>query len=73
MKWRLDAGQIEVLDDAMADVLRRKSPGERMRLVGQAWRTARLWITAAVRSQHADWTEEQIQGEARRRLSGGTV
>ena len=27
MKWRLDHEQIEVLDDAMADVIRRKTPG----------------------------------------------
>ena len=40
MKWRLDHGQIEVLDDALADVLRRcilrkKDRDDRLRLIGQ--------------------------------------
>ncbi|NOZ20726.1 MAG: hypothetical protein GXP25_06510 [Planctomycetes bacterium] len=36
MKWRLDLGQIEVVDDAVADALREKTPGQRMAMVGEA-------------------------------------
>lgn len=71
MNYRLDDGQIEVIDDAMAEVLRAKTPGQRMLLVAQAWRTARMWIEAAVRSQHADWADGQIRAEVNRRMAGG--
>jgi hypothetical protein len=30
MKWRLDGGQIEGLDEALADVLPRKTPAEKV-------------------------------------------
>ena len=73
MKWRLDDGQIEVVDEAMAEVLRQKTPGERMVMVGSAWRFARMWTEGAVRSQHAEWEEDRVAAEVRRRLSGGTT
>ncbi|MDP6439309.1 MAG: hypothetical protein QGH74_06725 [Candidatus Brocadiia bacterium] len=73
MKWRLDDGQIEVVDDAMAEVLRQKMPAERMVMVGSAWRFARMWIEGAVRSQHGDWEEDRVAAEVRRRLNGGTA
>ena len=71
MKWRLDDGQIVVVDDAVAEILRRKTPGERMAMVGEAWRFARVWIEGAVRSQHPDWSEAQVAAEVQRRLTRG--
>ncbi len=73
MKYRLDDGQIEVVDDAIAEVLRQKTPGERMLLATEAWRFARQWITAAVSSQHPDWDEAAVQNEVNRRLLGGAA
>ena len=70
MKWRLDEGQIEVMDDAVAEVLRRKTPAERVAMIGEAWRFAVVWVEAAVRSQHEDWDEGQVAAEARRRMCG---
>ncbi len=70
MKWRLDDGQIEVVDDAVAEVLRRKTPGERIAMVGAAWRFARTWIESAVRSQHPDWNAGQVQREVAKKMSG---
>ena len=72
MKWRLDDGQIEVVDERVAEILRRKTPGERMAMVGAAWRSARIWIECAVRSQHQDWDEDRVAAEVRRRMRGGT-
>jgi len=73
MKWRLDDGQIEVPDDETVAVLRTKTPGERFLMVGEMWRFARFWITAAVRSQHLEWLEDAVQAEVSRRLSGGAT
>jgi len=71
-KWRLDPGQIEVVDDAVAEILRRKSPGERMLMVGQGWELARQLIEAGIRSLHPDWDEQRVATEVRRRLAPWT-
>ena len=34
---RLDAGQIEVIDQTMADILRRKTPAERLAIASGIW------------------------------------
>jgi hypothetical protein len=67
-RWRLDPGQIEVVDDAVAEALRRKTPGQRMLMVSAGWTFARRWIAAAVRSQHPDWDQRQVDDEVKRRL-----
>lgn len=72
MKWRLDPGQIEVLDDASADVLRCKTPAERIEMIAAAHRTARQLMAAGVRHQHPEWEEQQVQAEVLRRLTCGT-
>ena len=73
MKWRLDDGQIEVVDDAVAEILRRKTPAERIAMVGSMWRFARAWVEAAIRSQHPDWDESRVKEELNRRFAGGTA
>jgi hypothetical protein len=70
-KRRLDPGQIEVVDEAVAAILRQKTPAERIAMASDAHRTARAMLTAQVRSQHAEWTDEEVQREVRRRLTGG--
>jgi hypothetical protein len=72
IKWRLDAGQIEVVDDAVAQALRQKTPGERMLMVSEGWRFAKLWIEGNIRTQHPSWGDDEVNAEVRRRLSGGT-
>ncbi len=70
MKWRLDDGQIEVVDDAVAEILRNKTPGERIAIVGDIWKTARVIVEGGARSRHPDWNDAQIDAEARIRLTG---
>jgi hypothetical protein len=65
----IDPRRIELLDDAMVEVLRKKSPVERLEMVFAAERTMRLMVTAHLQSEHPEWTPEQISKEiARRRL-----
>lgn len=71
MQMRLDDGQIEVLDDAMAAVLRQKTPAERVEMICAAQRTARRLVAAGVRHQHPNWDDRQVQDEVRRRLLSG--
>ena len=63
----------EMVDDAMADILRRKTDAERFAMVDQMWCFARDLIHNTLRHEHPDWSDEQIQRETARRLSHGAV
>ncbi|MBI1832122.1 MAG: hypothetical protein HYR84_11805 [Planctomycetes bacterium] len=70
--WRLDPGQIEVVDEAVAAILRQKTPAERIAMTSDAHRTAQALLAAQIRGGHPNWPDEQIQQEVARRLMGGT-
>ena len=70
MKWRLDPGQIEVVDDAVADVLRSKTPAQRVEMMLDANRTMRLLIETHLRTGHPDWSDQQVLAEVARRMLG---
>ena len=73
MKWRLDPGQIEVVDESVARVLRGKQTWERAEMVFAAYRTGRLVVEASVRRQHPDWSDGVVMREVARRMSGGAI
>lgn len=68
----MDRGQIEVIDDAMAQVLRAKTISQRVAMVFDANRTMRKLIEAPLRSKHPDWTDQQIKQEVARRMLRGS-
>jgi hypothetical protein len=68
----LDPSKIEVIDEALAEVLRRKTPAERIEMIAAANRAARLLATAGAKHQHPEWNEAQVQAEVLRRVCGGT-
>jgi len=70
IKWRLDPGQIEVVDDAIADILRRKTPAERVAMALDSNRTARLLVAEGVRRQHPEWADDRVRAEVARRMLG---
>ena len=70
---RLDVRQIEVMDDEMAAVLRGKSGVERLKIASGMYVSARRVILHRLRTEHPEWTEEQVCREAARRLSHGAV
>ena len=69
----MDPGQIEVMDDAMVEVLRQMSGEQRLRIASGMFASARRTIMHVLRTQHPDWSEEQVIREAARRLSHGAV
>jgi len=69
--WRLDLGQIEVVDDAVAEILRAKTPAERIALALEAGETARAMLIAQIRARHPDWADAQVQAEVARRWARG--
>jgi hypothetical protein len=71
MRWRLDPGQIEVVDEDVAAVLRTKSAAERIAIATAAHRTARLMTEAQVRRMLPGLSDEEVAREVARRLSRG--
>ena len=71
-KWRLDPGQIEVVDEAVAEVLRRRTPAQRVAMISAADRTMRLLLEAHMRSMNPNWNKRQIRREIARRMSRAT-
>lgn len=70
MEYRLDDGQIEVVDDAVAEALRRKTPAQRVAMALDCNETVRLVIAGYLRTRHPDWGDRQIAAEVARRMSG---
>ena len=70
--FRLDDGQIEVVDRTLTDLMRRTSPAEKVAMVGAAHRTAKRLMAAGIRRSHPDWSAEEIQDEVCRRLLHGS-
>jgi len=68
-----DPPRIEVLDDAMARVLRAKTGAERLRIANGLFRFARQMIRNSLRARHPDWDERRLSQEIARRISHGTV
>ena len=70
---RLDAGQIEVIDDIMAEVLRRKTPAERLRIGFNLWESAYSMLKVHLGKTHPEWNAGQLEKEVAKRLSHGSV
>lgn len=70
--FRLDRGQIEVVDDKIAEILKTKSGQERLNMVWDAWIFFDKTIRAYLKNQHPEWKEEQIQKEIVRRVTYGS-
>ena len=71
--FRLDRGQIEVVDDQMAEVLRNKTPAERIRIGFSLWTSARNMLMAHLKSTHPEWNGDRLDREVAGRLSHGAV
>jgi hypothetical protein len=72
-KQKLGPRKIEVMDDVMAEILRKKTPAERIQIGFNLWTSARKMLTAHLKSTHPDWDEKQISQEVAKRLSHGIV
>ncbi len=64
---------VELIDDAMARVLQEKSEVERLQIAGRMWRSARVMLRAAIRSEHPEWDAQHLNREVACRISHGLV
>lgn len=67
---KFDPHRIEVLDDDMVQVLKSKTPVERVAMVLDANRTMRLMLESHFRERHPEWDQPQIAAAVARRLLG---
>lgn len=64
--------RIEMIDDQMAEILRAKSPSEKVAMISAAHSTARVLVQAGIRYQHPEWDDLRVHTEIAKRVSGGT-
>jgi len=62
----------ESVDDNIADILRFKSPAQRLQMAADANDAARVLSAAGIRYAHPNWSEERIQTEVARRMLDAT-
>lgn len=73
MKRSIDIGRMETLDPAIVEILKSKTPAERLAMIFAANRTMRLRLEGHLRTRHPDWDDEQIRAEIAKRMLGGTA
>jgi len=66
---RLDPGQIEVVDDTLAEILRHKTPAERIRIGFTLWTAARNMLMIHLKKTHPEWNNNRVEKEVARRLA----
>jgi len=69
----IHSSQIEAPEESVVEVLRRMTPGERLAVANRMWVSARTAVDKIVRSEHPQWSEQQLQQEIARRMLHGAV
>ena len=69
----MESSRIEVIDDVMCDVLKKKSSLERLEIAFGLWRSAKTQLFNYLQSQHPEWDEEKIWQEIVKRMSHGAA
>jgi hypothetical protein len=69
----IEYNSFEMLNDEMADILRRKTPIDRLQILGRMWKSARVLLRGSIRTFHPEWNEEQVNRELIRRISHGVI
>jgi len=54
----------------MVEVMRKKTPAERLAIAFRMWDSARLMVKGGVRYQHPDWDDEAVEREIALRMGG---
>ena len=70
---RLDDGQIEVIDNVMAEIFRRKTPAERIRIGFNLWSSARRMLICHLGKLHPEWDRKRVEEEVAGRFLHGSL
>jgi len=69
----IDKRNIEILDSRMVEVLKTKTPQQRLAMAFDMWSFTRKQLINHLHSTHPEWDDKKICNEAARRLSHGTI
>jgi hypothetical protein len=69
----LDAKQVEVVDDQIAEILKRKTPAERLAIGFNMWISTRTMLLSHIKHTHPEWSQQDVEREVARRLLHGAV
>ena len=61
---------IEPLDPRMVEALRGMTERRRLEIAWSMWRSARNMIENLIRAEHPEWTQQEVEVAAGRRLLG---
>ncbi len=61
---------VEVMEPMVVEIMRRKTPAERLAIAFGMWDFAAEMIQANLRREHPDWSVDQVQRETARRMRG---
>ena len=64
--------RLEIPDREVVEVLRNKTPQERLNIAFGMWAAARKMLVNLLADSHPDWDQRRLQKEVARRLSGGS-
>lgn len=70
---KIDPRRIELLDPAMVEVFRGKTPAERVAAACESNRTTRLLLKAHLSASQPGWSENQIELEIAGRMLHGAA
>ena len=65
--------RIEVIDDQMAEVLKNKTPQERLMIAFEMWESTKKMLTNFLYSEYPEWNQKQIHNEVVKRMSHGSI
>lgn len=69
----IDNVNIEIIDDQMAEILRKKTPQERIDIAFKMWDSARKMLINYFHTTHPDWDDDKIKKKTAERLSHGSI
>ncbi len=64
--------RVEVIDRTYAAILAAKTPAERVAMIVDCYRSARIILASGERHRHPEWNEKEIAVAVSRSLTNGT-
>lgn len=68
----LDTRRIELLDPEVVQIMKSKSPAEKLAMAFESNRLVRLRLAGHFRTEHPDWTDDQINAAVAQRVLNGS-
>ena len=68
---RLDPRNVEIVDTAVARILRSKSGAERLEMAFEMYESVWDMLSNKLSTDHPEWTEDDVRAEVVKRLSHG--